>query len=1496
MIERFIPGDDVNIDGGDQHGGQNNNMNKFEAKEAQVPTRKEAQMPTAANAQKEVNTPTAEESRQPKSVSRAVQVQPISVSRVTKYDKNNNDDDWNVIEMKKDLEEQLDGLPEGDPVGNDTMAHSDGKGLGFAMGDGTKLGEATNETIDNEIEEIFKKMRDNPTMAKAIISGMGKEETAFFNSLEEELNKNEARDDPHPPLFGEPDLPPCPSTPKPPPGSLLSEIQRPQSPTGINEFPFEEIDMEKYNVFDINHKTTNILPRFRTNKVAIQQIVDEVKLTDEYVREDPIRDIDFANGVISYTVVADIGTFGRTFKMNRCEVHKKGGLSDTGANCCMTADKTILRNLRELDTPMLIGVAVTHDGPITSSAECTHVGDLPIYCDNGDEIVAECFYNPNATDTIISPQAIIDDSNEFTEFKQIGRKFGQPGQLTFTGPKGSKTITLQQRNGLYFINSTMFKIQNDTMATTPHFIPTTFDGFTANKVQITESATQTMPKQPRRMAPPSNKYQPTSKAKILESETWYLRMGGGNEQSLEKLTQHALGIPKHFEWHPFRYIDFREQARVRKQPVGRNPQKVSERGSRFYMDFGFIRASNEDFTKKTTKTDRVVESFDGYTSYLLIVDEVSKYAWIFLTKTKEPPVELTKLFLREFGNENGGLIRCDQGGELARSTAWRTAMLKDFQYKIEPTGADSPSQNGQVERYNELIGTTVRTLLYGANLPAKYWSAAAVHAVYLLNRRFHSALNMTPYEAWWDEKPDLSLLKVFGSRVCVRVTGKRSSKLDRHDFSGIFIGYTATNENIRYIDVESGLVKTTHHAVFDEAWYLQPYRPPMAQLLFDMGMEVDDDSYQAPPDRPRQPAPWPPTPTAKAPPTTPSPAKLEHLPLRISATPECNNHTARAAKVDMPKINRVNIIADMNLDKEEVFAQVYLSPSPYFEAFEEEIDLRKWNLNDHHTAGLVLIQKDESLVLANILKSTPAAKIDKWRSRCRGATVLEVDGRPVQSQVEVEAILKNLKARDCDFCKITLAHPEIKYGLTSQGLPQLHIDQLNTRAIMNVELVLQKQEAPKIISGGVQQYSFCKLTRGKLIRQDDWNEWRDSEWLQLDQYYEQGMFGDPVYVKDKTKIFNLVWTYNIKDLDKRKKARCACDGSTRGGKVRIFDYTHANCVEHTASRLFYGITAAENLLIFGADVSNAFGEAPPPKQGFYIQPDRAFIEWWSARGRPPIHQGQAIPVRRAMQGHPEASRLWEKHIDKIVRELKFKPTTHEPCIYEGYIRGERCIFKRQVDDFALATQRPEIAHEFFDLIDDRLKMPMKRFGIVTLFNGVDILQSRHYVKMSVQTYLEKIGEKHLEAWMHDLKDMANRPLPMPATDSFKKSFETAIGDPDEKAQAKLEKEYKFKYRSGIGEIIYAMVTCRPDVSTATHKCAQHSACPAKPHYNAVRHILKYLYTTRDDGIYFWRVKPLMDLPEHPLPRHCASQHGQISNNAHRPVHDPLVPYTFVDSD
>jgi hypothetical protein len=133
----------------------------------------------------------------------------------------------------------------------------------------------------------------------------------------------------------------------------------------------------------------------------------------------------------------------------------------------------------------------------------------------------------------------------------------------------------------------------------------------------------------------------------------------------------------------------------------------------------------------------------------------------------------------------------------------------------------------------------MRTLLYGSRLPAKYWLSALLHAVYLHNQLVHEMTKRTPFEGFYQLKPNLSHLKVFGSCVCVKCKGKHCGKLDQHNFKGVFLGITSTNHNIVYIDLNSGLVKTLHHTQFDEAWYLQATRPPAAQLLFDLGVEAD---------------------------------------------------------------------------------------------------------------------------------------------------------------------------------------------------------------------------------------------------------------------------------------------------------------------------------------------------------------------------------------------------------------------------------------------------------------------------------------------------------------------------------------------------------------------------------------------------------------------------------------------------------------------------------
>ncbi len=74
-------------------------------------------------------------------------------------------------------------------------------------------------------------------------------------------------------------------------------------------------------------------------------------------------------------------------------------------------------------------------------------------------------------------------------------------------------------------------------------------------------------------------------------------------------------------------------------------------------------------------------SVDGFNCYLLVVDESSQYAWVFLCLSEEPPIDKMSMFLRVFGLAKGGVLCCNHGGELAKSLHFRSHMLKKFNYK-----------------------------------------------------------------------------------------------------------------------------------------------------------------------------------------------------------------------------------------------------------------------------------------------------------------------------------------------------------------------------------------------------------------------------------------------------------------------------------------------------------------------------------------------------------------------------------------------------------------------------------------------------------------------------------------------------------------------------------------------------------------------------------------------------------------------------------------------
>ncbi len=124
------------------------------------------------------------------------------------------------------------------------------------------------------------------------------------------------------------------------------------------------------------------------------------------------------------------------------------------------------------------------------------------------------------------------------------------------------------------------------------------------------------------------------------------------------------------------------------------------------------------------------------------------------------------------------------------------------------------------------------------------------------------------------------------------------------------------------------------------------------------------------------------------------------------------------------------------------------------------------------------------------------------------------------------------------------------------------------------------------------------------------------------------------------------------------------------------------------------------------------------------------------------------------------------------------------------------------------------------MLDECLSIPIKCQGYLDMFDGINITQTRDYIKINCHSFVEKACEKYLTSCMHTIPLTDNRPTPLPPDSTWLKKFNAAIGLPDKTEQDQLAKAIKLNYRGGVGELIWAMTTCRPNLAFTSIKLSQ----------------------------------------------------------------------------
>jgi transposase InsO family protein len=127
-------------------------------------------------------------------------------------------------------------------------------------------------------------------------------------------------------------------------------------------------------------------------------------------------------------------------------------------------------------------------------------------------------------------------------------------------------------------------------------------------------------------------------------------------------------------------------------------------------------------------------SIGGSKYCLVIVDDYSRFTWVFFLHEKSQTQETLNRFLRRAQNEfvlRMKKIRSDNGTEFKNSQI--EGFLEKEGIKHEFSSPYTPHQNGVVERKNRTILDMARTTLDEYKTPDQFWVEAINTACYSIN-------------------------------------------------------------------------------------------------------------------------------------------------------------------------------------------------------------------------------------------------------------------------------------------------------------------------------------------------------------------------------------------------------------------------------------------------------------------------------------------------------------------------------------------------------------------------------------------------------------------------------------------------------------------------------------------------------------------------------------------------------------------------------------------
>jgi transposase InsO family protein len=188
-------------------------------------------------------------------------------------------------------------------------------------------------------------------------------------------------------------------------------------------------------------------------------------------------------------------------------------------------------------------------------------------------------------------------------------------------------------------------------------------------------------------------------------------------------------------------------------------------------------------------------SIGGNKYGIVIVNDYSRFTWVFFFQDKSETQEVLKKFLKRAKNEFDAKVKKIRSDNV---TEFKNTQVKDFideeGIKLEFLAPYTPQQNMVAKRKNRALIEMARTMLDKYKTSDQFWAEAVNMACHTTNCLYlHKLLKKTSYELLTSNKPSVPYLCVFGSKCYVLQKRSKPSKFAHKVYEGFLLCYDSNS-------------------------------------------------------------------------------------------------------------------------------------------------------------------------------------------------------------------------------------------------------------------------------------------------------------------------------------------------------------------------------------------------------------------------------------------------------------------------------------------------------------------------------------------------------------------------------------------------------------------------------------------------------------------------------------------------------------------------------